>query len=69
VSAKIDPVEVASRWLNNYQRAHVADGGVTVDVNEAVALARVVLAAEAYRLHSGVKEASALAAALKVVGE
>jgi hypothetical protein len=29
-------VEMTSRWLNNYQRAHVADGGVTVDVNEAV---------------------------------
>jgi len=46
--SNVDPVAVAKRWLDNYRRAHVADGGVTVDVNEAVALARVVLAASEF---------------------
>ena len=43
--SNVDPVAVAKRWLDNYRRAHVADGGVTVDVNEAIALAKVVIAA------------------------
>ena len=43
--SNVDPVAVAKRWLDNYRRAHVADGGVTVDVNEAIALARAVIAA------------------------
>jgi hypothetical protein len=51
--SNVDPVAVAKRWLDNYRRAHVADGGVTVDVNEAIALARAVIAAselaDAYR--------------------